>query len=235
MSSLVFVIFRKEMRELRNTKTLLLAILLYPLIIVALLFRDYLLAAPRSEILAQAELLVPFVGFLLPLSVAGVLSMDSFVGERNRRTIEPLLASPISERELFLGKVLSALVPSLLITYVFVFGFSGALSLIEPTLIGVVFTASVGVRIFWQAPVLALLSTCVVTVVSCKVSDTRVAMQVANYVVLGLVFFSFFEFGFFGDSLASLVLVTSIFSVIDLVLLMLSNRFYKREELMKRM
>jgi len=235
MNSLVFVIFRKEMRELRSTKTLLLAILLYPLIIVALVLRDYLLAAPRSEILAQVELLVPFVGFLLPLSVAGLLSMDSFVGERSRRTIEPLLASPISERELFLGKVLSALVPSLLITYVFVFGFLGALSLIEPTLIGVVFTAFVVVRIFWEAPVLALLSTCVVTVVSSKVSDTRVAMQVANCVILGLVFFSFIELGFFGDSLAFLVSVNFMFSVVDLGLLLLSNRFYNREELLKHM
>ena len=235
MNSLVLVIFRKELRELRSTKTLLLTMLLYPLIIVAFLVRDYLVAAPMSEILAQAELFVPFVGILLPLSVAGLLSMDSFVGERSRRTIEPLLASPVSERELFLGKVLSSLVPSLLITYVFVFGFIGALSMIEPTLIGVVLTVFIVVRIFWQAPVLALLSTCVVTVISSKVSYTRVAIQVANYIIVGLVFLSFLEIRFFGDSFVSLVLVTSIFSVVDLVLLMLSNRFYKRDELMRRM
>lgn len=64
--------------------------------------------------------LIPFllmvVGFF-PISVSLVIALESFVGEKERHSIEPLLACPLSDWQLYLGKLLSALVAPLLASY----------------------------------------------------------------------------------------------------------------------
>jgi ABC-type transport system involved in multi-copper enzyme maturation permease subunit len=64
--------------------------------------------------------LVPFllmvVGFF-PVTVSLVIALESFVGEKERRSIEPLLTTPLSDLQLYLGKLLAAMVPPLLASY----------------------------------------------------------------------------------------------------------------------
>jgi len=53
--------------------------------------------------------LVPFVILIIgffPLSFTLVVALESFVGEKERGTIEPLLSSPLEDRHLYLGKLL---------------------------------------------------------------------------------------------------------------------------------
>jgi uncharacterized membrane protein SpoIIM required for sporulation/ABC-type transport system involved in multi-copper enzyme maturation permease subunit len=67
-----------------------------------------------------ADRLIPFllmiVGFF-PISVSLVIALESFVGEKERHSIEPLLSSPLTDRQLYLGKLLAAMVPPLLASY----------------------------------------------------------------------------------------------------------------------
>lgn len=57
------------------------------------------------------ERLVPFllmvIGFF-PITVSLVIALESFVGEKERGTIEPLLSSPFKDWHLFLGKLIAA-------------------------------------------------------------------------------------------------------------------------------
>jgi uncharacterized membrane protein SpoIIM required for sporulation len=63
------------------------------------------------------ERLVPFlmmiVGFF-PISVSLVIALETFVGEKERGSIEPLLCTPLKDWQLYVGKLLSATVPPLL-------------------------------------------------------------------------------------------------------------------------
>jgi uncharacterized membrane protein SpoIIM required for sporulation/ABC-type transport system involved in multi-copper enzyme maturation permease subunit len=65
--------------------------------------------------------LVPFlllvVGFF-PITVSLVIALESFVGEKERGTIEPLLTSPLKDWQLFTGKLLSGTVAPLFTAYV---------------------------------------------------------------------------------------------------------------------
>jgi ABC-2 type transport system permease protein len=54
---------------------------------------------------------------IIPLMYSTVIAADSFAGERERKTIEALLYTAVSDSELFLGKVLSAMIPTVLITW----------------------------------------------------------------------------------------------------------------------
>lgn len=63
------------------------------------------------------ERMVPFllmiVGFF-PISVSMVIALESFVGEKERGSIEPLLDTPLKDWQLYLGKLLSSTVPPLI-------------------------------------------------------------------------------------------------------------------------
>lgn len=67
-----------------------------------------------------AERLVPFllmiVGFF-PISVSLVIALETFVGEKERGSIEPLLNSPLMDWQIYLGKLLAATVPPLVSSF----------------------------------------------------------------------------------------------------------------------
>lgn len=76
--------------------------------------------AQRYGAHVEHEQLVPFllmvVGFF-PVTVSLVIALESFVGEKERRSIEPLLTTPLSDLQLYLGKLLAAMVPPLFASY----------------------------------------------------------------------------------------------------------------------
>ena len=64
--------------------------------------------------------IIPFVilviGFF-PLSFTLIVALESFVGEKERGTIEPLLSSPLDDKHLYLGKLLVGVSTPLIFSY----------------------------------------------------------------------------------------------------------------------
>jgi len=64
--------------------------------------------------------LLPFllmvVGFF-PISFSLVIALETFAGERERKSLEPLLATPLTDAQLYLGKTLAAMILPLLAAY----------------------------------------------------------------------------------------------------------------------
>lgn len=64
--------------------------------------------------------LVPFVVLVIgffPLSFTLVVALESFVGEKERGTIEPLLSSPLEDSHMYLGKLLVGIITPLVFSY----------------------------------------------------------------------------------------------------------------------
>lgn len=64
--------------------------------------------------------LVPFVVLVIgffPLSFTLVVALESFVGEKERGTIEPLLSSPLEDKHMYLGKLLVGITTPLAFSY----------------------------------------------------------------------------------------------------------------------
>ena len=64
--------------------------------------------------------LVPFVVLVIgffPLSFTLVVALESFVGEKERGTIEPLLSSPLEDRHMYLGKLLAGITTPLVFSF----------------------------------------------------------------------------------------------------------------------
>ena len=64
--------------------------------------------------------LIPFVVLVIgffPLSFTLVVALESFVGEKERGTIEPLLSSPIEDKHMYLGKLLVGITTPLVFSF----------------------------------------------------------------------------------------------------------------------
>jgi uncharacterized membrane protein SpoIIM required for sporulation len=65
--------------------------------------------------------LIPFVVLVIgffPLSFTLVVALESFVGEKERGTIEPLLSSPLEDRHMYLGKLFVGIITPLVFSFV---------------------------------------------------------------------------------------------------------------------
>ncbi len=110
---------RDHFRDWRILGPILLLILLLP-IFMNFASGRFLNFADRYGAHIEAGQIYPFllmvVGFF-PITVALVLALESFVGEKERRSLEPLLSSPLSDFQIYFGKLLAALIPALLASY----------------------------------------------------------------------------------------------------------------------
>lgn len=201
--------------------------------------RGDLLSRPPSQqilLLATSYLLSPLM-LLVPVMVANVIAADSFAGEKERRTLEALLHSPVSDRELFTAKVLAAWLPALGVTLL---GF--ALSAIVVNVGGwpvmnSVFYPNVTTLLvaLWVAPGVAALGLGATVLVSARVNTFQEAFQTSGLVVLPIVLLMV---GQFAGLVALSPLVAVIFGAVvwtlGLLLLTRGRRTFRREELLSR-
>ncbi|MBO0453436.1 MULTISPECIES: ABC transporter permease subunit [Enterococcus] len=61
---------------------------------------------------------IPIFFLIIPIMTASVMAASSFVGEKEKRTLETLFYSPLSIREIFQAKVYASFFIGILITYV---------------------------------------------------------------------------------------------------------------------
>src|SRR5262245_52610030 len=116
--------------------------ILAPMFILSFILPGMLVAAAGFAIDFVGDpntivLLVPFamllVGFI-PASFSLITALETFVGERERNSLEALLAMPISDGALYLGKLISSLLPPLLSSCVGMSFFAVLLRLARPDL-----------------------------------------------------------------------------------------------------
>ncbi len=116
-------ITRREVRDsLRDWR------IIFPILILTLVFPALAIAVARMVLgfterygaSLIGDQLVPFmlliVGFF-PMSFSLVIALETFVGEKERKSLEPLLATPITNTQLYVGKMLAAIIPPLATSY----------------------------------------------------------------------------------------------------------------------
>ena len=112
----VRAIFRKELREYRRNRSLIMGMAIFPLVFsIQPLVAVFGLSTADSSTLAHEHVLPYMLGIptLVPIFVAAY----AVVGERQQGTLEPVLTTPIRHEEFLLGKALAALVPSVVVAY----------------------------------------------------------------------------------------------------------------------
>jgi ABC-type Na+ efflux pump permease subunit len=151
------------------------------------------LAAPLEGLPDDQRVVQLVLGYLVaplfvmvPLMVSAVLAADSFAGERDRRTLETLLHTPVPERELYLAKLTAAFVPAVLVAWVGFACFAIVANVSAWGVMGRVFlpTTRWMVLILWVAPAAAALGLGVMVRLSIRARSSQEAQQLGSAVVL---------------------------------------------------
>lgn len=126
---------------------------------------------------------------LIPLMVATVIAADSFAGERDRGTLEALLHTPTTDRELFTAKFLAAWIPAMVVSLGGFVVYSVVANVVAWPTIGRVFFPNLTwlVLAFFVTPAIAALGLGIMVIVSSRVQSLQAAHQFGSLVVLPII------------------------------------------------
>jgi len=245
-----------ELKETLRSPALLASMLSLPVtvVVVPLALLAYLSsAAPlsaqefiRQLYSLQAEsptlLLVQAAGvtwlpifLLMPVFLPILLAAQSVGGERERRTLEPLLATPVSTTEIVVAKSLAAVVPAVLLTWCAALIFLSGLNIMayrdsaQLPFPDARWLLGVGIL----SPLLSIFGNAVAVIISSRVRDPRAAQNIAAMTVIPLLGLGIAQLaGSVQLSLTFYALFALILGVADLGLLRLAGLLFDREALL---
>lgn len=255
-------VFRKEVTELLSNRALVFSflglVLLFVIIPVGLM--GVLVNAPQdagkgeaNEAVRQLMRLVPeleqmstaeqgavlvirhFTLIFLILPVIGALgsSTSSIVGEKQSRSIEPVLATPVTTLELLAGKSLGTVALAVSGTWMGFFLYVGLIRLVAGSdLIRVAFDLTTLMIVFVLTPLIALLGLGAGVVISSRVSDSRSAQQIGGLLILPIVFLIVGQItGLFVLGPSSIIAAAFVLLLLDFVVLRVGVRLFNRERI----
>lgn len=181
-------IVRKELREYRRNRSLIVGMAIFPLIFtVQPLVAVLMLSTSASGSLSHEHVLLYMLG--IPVFVPVIVAATAVAGERQQGTLEPVLTTPIRREELLLGKALAALIPSVAVAYVVYAVFlAGVVLLAQPTVASALIRGPDLLAQVIFTPLLACWTIWVGIGVSARSSDARVAQQLGVVASLPAVF-----------------------------------------------
>lgn len=238
------IVTRREVRDSFRDWRIVVPIFLLTLVFPSLaniassvfmgLFERYGESETDAEGIAEAFLpLMPMLVGFFPISISLVIALETFVGEKERLSLEPLLSTPLSNTELYIGKVLASILPPLAA------GYMG----ITIYLVGLIFGTQQW-RPDWMLIVQILLLTLVqavvmvtgAVVISSQTTSTRAANLLASFVIIPMSLLVMVESLIMIQPSArnSLWWIMLGLGVVIVLLLRTGTRIFNREELLGR-
>ena len=125
---------------------------------------------------------------LIPTVVPLTIAIYSVIGEKNMRTLEPLLATPVRVGELLLAKSIASTVPAVLVTWLaYLLYLVSVMAVGSPAAVRAVTAPRWVLAVIVMVPLLTALSVNIGILISTRVNDLRVAQQIGGFVVIPVV------------------------------------------------
>ncbi|MHB1490410.1 MAG: ABC transporter permease [Cellulomonas sp.] len=217
----VRAMMRKELRDLRRNRVVLLTMSVAPVIFVVMpmvqIFAIHA-ATPSKNLSARIGLSLLYM-LIIPAVVPSALAAYAIVGEREQGTLESLLITPIRGVEILLGKALAVLLPTLAIAYAVLGVFFAAVALFaDPVVATAVFETSHVLVPLLFTPLLAGWSIWAGIAVSTRATDVRVAQQTATFASFPpLVLAALMSFGVITPSVRLALILAAALLAIDVL------------------
>jgi ABC-2 type transport system permease protein len=190
------------------------------------------------EAAVQAFLFQQFLVFFILIPVAGAMALaaHSVVGEKQNRTLEPLLATPITTLELLVAKVVASALPSFAVALgALAVYLAGIWVLADPGVLGALISFRSFLIVFVLGPLAALVALQLAVMVSSRVNDARSAQQIGVLLILPVValFISQITGAFFLTSFIIVLVALGLFLVFA-VLTFFGVVLFERETILTR-
>ncbi|MEM3841219.1 MAG: ABC transporter permease subunit [Candidatus Micrarchaeaceae archaeon] len=150
----------------------------------------------------------------MPILTSSVISADSFAGEKERKTAEALLATPVKKSELLFGKIMASLIPTVLLT-IGVFAIYGVVTnffAIKNFNTAILPTPS-WLMMVLTSPFLAIVTIGIVVLVSAHVRGVKESQQISTLIILPILIMPFISI----LGLASLTVVFFVYVILILL------------------
>lgn len=253
-------IIKKDIKEIISSKQTMIPMILLPVIFAVILpigllfgaqfgmegvngmdelveiFKEMFKTRNDTQLIVEIMMnyMFPILFLLIPVMTTSIIGAGSFVGEKERRTMESLLYTPITLKELFIAKTAGVAIPAYLITLVssIVFGIIMNIGgwiyfgrMIFPNLKWVLL-------ILWVCPAITLLGLSFMVLISAKAKTFQDAQQMSGLIVLPIIFVLIGQMtGLFLLNEAILFGVGAFLYVLDYVLMRNATRTFVPEKL----
>jgi ABC-2 type transport system permease protein len=258
--AIVLAVVRRELLEIVRNRALLAAIVLPPVLLIAapVLITafgardslpsdlaaslvasrpDWATLSPRqlSDAFGLQQMVVFFL--LMPATIPLAIASYSIVGEKQTRSLEAVIAAPISTTELLAGKAIAAVTPAIFTVWLaygvlvaissLTFGVAIARVVVDPTWL---------VTVFVVGPAVGLVSVVTGMAISSRVNDPRAAQQIGTVVVLPLIGIAVLQLQT-GHvlSVRDLLLAAAVMAAIGVAGVRLGVRLFGRESILTRL
>jgi len=169
---------------------------------------------------------------VIPTAIASY----SLVGEKIQKSLEPLLATPMTDGEILLGKTISGLVVPLAAIYAGSAIYMSLMDLVTRSTLGYLYYPNWHIgTILLVAPLICLLSVELNIIISSKLNDVRTAQQTG--MLSALPFFGVYvasEIGLFTFNDTNLAILGGVILVIAIVVFFISRITFQREEILTK-
>lgn len=173
---------------------------------------------------------------ILPVAIPVTIAAYSIVGEKTARSLEPLLATPITTVELVAGKTIAAAIPAVAATWIsFGIYMIGVRLMVNDTVFDKMADPMWYIAIFIVGPLLTLMAVSIAIMISSRVSDPRVAEQISAVVVLPIILLLVGQsVGWILLDRELILLIAGIVGLLDIALVAMSIKVFERETILTR-
>jgi ABC-2 type transport system permease protein len=238
--SKAWLVASRDFKTIRRQKNILYSIIVFPILISVLfpIILEYVgqrrLAANLPNLLNSFSFFIVIGAAYIPLGIASY----SIVGEKIEKSLEPLLATPLTDGEILLGKAIAApMLPALVAMYAGAAVFMVGVDAATFGELGYNYFPNwtFGVLLLILVPVAVVMSVLYSIIVSSRVNDVRSANGYGIFIFfpfLAIYFAS--EIGIISLDIDGLLIIAGILSAIDIALYFLGTAAFQREEILTK-
>lgn len=170
---------------------------------------------------------------VLPTGIASY----SLVGEKVEKSLEPLLATPVTDSEILMGKSLVAFMPAIVSTYAGAALYMFLIDRITYSQLGYLYYPNwtMGIILLAVAPLACILCVELNILVSANANDVRTAQQIGMLLFLpfGVIYF-LSELNYLPLNTTNLLIIFVVVLVADVILFFISRSTFRREEILTK-
>lgn len=258
--SRIGVVIEKEWAELRRNKMIVWTMILVPLLVVLMIVgTDYMIVyleargadtdadempipsqlrhLPTFEaMLVQMNEQFMFYLFMIPMMLPVYIAAFSIIGEKQTKTLEPLLATPVTTWELLAGKSVAATLPAVIVSWLsYALTLLGLWPIVPPTVLRYAARAEWVLSMLLLSPLFSLLSVLSGVIVSSRVNDPRTAQQVTGLFIVPIIGLSLVALaGWIFVNVWMVLGTVVVILVVNLVVLHFAVKIFQRETILTR-
>ncbi len=241
--SKAWIVAAKDIKVFLRKRYTVYSLVVFPIIIgVGLPFVLRLIIARQGAVVRTQHLtdLMSAFAFFFAIGaslIPTLLASYSLVGEKVEKSLEPLLAAPITDSELLLGKGIGAFLPSIGALYIGSIIFMALSDLFTHSTLGYYYFPNwtIGILLLILMPLLSILSVEWSVIVSARATDPRAAQL--QGILIGIPLYIIYvatEAGAITLSTTTIWIISAAALIADVILFFLSTRTFQREEILTK-